>query len=467
MNNKIIFILLLITIILNIYIQKNKYYETLQDYGDKDLSGVIMNAPIAYDKTTNNIKYPTQGCKNYSPEYEYIDCSNNEIYGQYGVDSSMGTYEDSNYEKYNSNYFNKETNKINYSQDKINKDLQYFNNSSNIILDNCFNFLSNDNREDYDKYSVKEIKYNVDEYINYLKFVYKSGNESEHIFYVNSDNTTDYRNIEGFQIKKKFNFGRKKKFNFGIIKKPFRNVLHNFNKMATPSKNNIETVSNDDQDTFVIGENIDFLSFNNNWTPGKIFYVNNNNTYSINYPDGTIYSRNVLSSNIRKITNNEKTFTIDDDSFSTSRNEYIKSIVIKYSGNIISSIRIIKNNNNFLYIAGYKTLPPSDNIINIIAPKNNSIYDLSFNDYGIITKAYISGITSDNLRNFNIDEDGGVDYNTFFTDISNNKEIIDIDYDGDNKYTVLNLQNNLNKSIVPLDIKYFNNTTKILTGTRI
>ena len=51
--------------------------------------------------------------------------------------------------------------------------------------------------------------------------------------------------------------------------------------------------------------------------------------------------------------------------------------------------------------------------------------------------------------------------------ISNNKEKIDIDYDGDNKYTVLNLQNNLNKSIVPLDIKYFNNTTKILTGTRI
>ena len=52
--------------------------------------------------------------------------------------------------------------------------------------------------------------------------------------------------------------------------------------------------------------------------------------------------------NIRKITNDEKTFTIDDDSFSTSRNEYIKSIVIKYSGNIISSIRIIKNNVIFM-----------------------------------------------------------------------------------------------------------------------
>ena len=267
MNNKIIFILLLITIILNIYIQKNKYYENLQDYGDKDLSGVIMNAPIAYNKTTNDIKYPTQGCKNYSPEYEYIDCSNNEIYGEYGVDSSMGTYEDSNYEKYNPNYFNKETNKINYSEDKINKDLQYFNNATNIILDNSFNFLSNDNINDYDKYSVKEIKYNVDDYINYLKFVYKSGNESEHIFYVNSDNTTDYRNIEGFQIKKNFNFGRRKKFNFGIIKKPFRNILHNlniknnFDRMVTPSKDNVETVSNDDQDKFVIGENVDFLSF--------------------------------------------------------------------------------------------------------------------------------------------------------------------------------------------------------------
>ena len=455
MNNKIILILLLITVVLNIYIQKNKYYETLQDYGDKDLSGVIMNAPIAYDKTTNNIKYPKQGCENYSPEYEYIDCSNNEIYGEYGVDSSIGTYEDSNYEKYNSNYFNKETNKINYSEDKINRDLQYFNNASNVILDNCFNFLSNDNRDDYDKYSVKEIKYNVDDYINYLKFVYKSGNESEHIFYVNSDNTTDYKNIEGFRIKKNFKFG-KKKFKFGKKKFKFGNILSNINTMV-----------GDNENKFVIGENIEFLSFNNNWTPGKIYNVNKFDTYDVNYPDGTIYSRNIQSSNIRKITYGEKTFTIDDDSFSTSRNEYIKSIVIKYSGNIISSIRIIKNDNKFLYISGYKTLPPSDNMIHTVAPKNTAIYDLSFNDSGIITKTYIGGITSDHLRNFNIDEEGGVDYNSFFTDISNNKEEIDIDYDGDNKYTTLNLQNNLNKSFVPLDIKYFNNTTKILTGTRI
>ena len=132
-------------------------------------------------------------------------------------------------------------------------------------------------------------------------------------------------------------------------------------------------------------------------------------------------------------------------------------------------IAVKKNNNKYIYISGYATLPPSDNIINIIAPENTSIYDLSFNEMGIVTKAHISGINSNYLRNFNIDEDtgGGIDYNNFFTDISNNKEEIGIEYDGDDKYTVLNLQNNLNKSIVPLDIKYFNNTTKILTGTRI
>lgn len=468
MNNKIILILLLLTIILNIYIQKKTYHEPLQDYGDKDLSGVIMDAPIAYDKTSNDIKYPTDGCKNYSPEYEYIDCSNNEIYGEKGIDSSMGTYEDSNYEKYNSNYFNKDTNKVNFSKDKIIKDLQYFNNASNIIIDNCFNYLSPDDDE-YNKYIVKEIKYDVGDYINYLKFIYKSGNESEHIFNVNSDNTIDYQNIEGFEgfkIRKTFNFKRNKKKIRNILSN--LNIKKNFDKLVIPSKT-VTTVSNNTNSGFTVDQPIEFISSTNNWTPGKIFKVNNNNTYSINYPDGTIYSRYVSSSNIRQLTSGEKTFTIDDDSFSTSRSEYIKSIIIKYSGNIISSIRIVKNNNKYIYISGYATLPPSDNIINIIAPENTSIYDLSFNEMGIVTKAHISGINSNYLRNFNIDEDtgGGIDYNNFFTDISNNKEEIGIEYDGDDKYTVLNLQNNLNKSIVPLDIKYFNNTTKILTGTRI
>ena len=87
-------------------LNNDNYQESLQDYGEKDTS---MNAPLSYVQTMKDIKYPD--IKN--PIYDLGDT------------------------RYNNNIFNREDEEQ-YSEFSISRDLKYFNNATNLMLDNYF-----------------------------------------------------------------------------------------------------------------------------------------------------------------------------------------------------------------------------------------------------------------------------------------------------------------------------------------
>ena len=85
----------------------NDYYqENLQDYGEKDTS---MNAPLSYVQTMKDIKYPDIE----KPIYDLGDT------------------------RYNNKIFNREDEQQ-YSEFSVSRDLKYFNNATNLMLDNYF-----------------------------------------------------------------------------------------------------------------------------------------------------------------------------------------------------------------------------------------------------------------------------------------------------------------------------------------
>tara|TARA_B110000285_G_scaffold138702_1_gene155244 strand:+ start:286 stop:936 length:651 start_codon:yes stop_codon:yes gene_type:complete len=114
-NNAISIIIPLSITIIIIFIAtallKFNYQENLQDYGDSDSS---LNGPLSYKNTMKDIKYPNIE----SPVYNIGDM------------------------RYNNIIFNREDAEQ-YNEFNITRDLKYFNNATNIILDNYFA----DNRE--------------------------------------------------------------------------------------------------------------------------------------------------------------------------------------------------------------------------------------------------------------------------------------------------------------------------------
>ena len=87
--------------------------EGLQYYGDEIKT---LDAPLPYKTTMENIKYP-----NVNPEAGEIP-----IY-------------DIGDQKYNSSLFNKKDKSIHFSDEQIMKDLKYFNNASNLLLEHYLN----------------------------------------------------------------------------------------------------------------------------------------------------------------------------------------------------------------------------------------------------------------------------------------------------------------------------------------
>lgn len=85
----------------------NNTMESLQDFGEADSS---LNAPLSYESTMENIKYPNL-------ENPIYDLGNT---------------------RYNNNVFNREDASDQYSDFQVTQDLKYFNNASNILLKNYF-----------------------------------------------------------------------------------------------------------------------------------------------------------------------------------------------------------------------------------------------------------------------------------------------------------------------------------------
>uniref|UniRef100_A0AB39JDB1 Uncharacterized protein n=1 Tax=Florenciella sp. virus SA2 TaxID=3240092 RepID=A0AB39JDB1_9VIRU len=103
-----ILIILLISILIN-YFLNCTIKEGLKSFGEADTS---FNGPLPYETTMNQIKYPNP---NDTPIYSLAD------------------------PVYNPIVFNKTTNEDQYSDNSIMTDLKYFNNTSNLLIENYYN----------------------------------------------------------------------------------------------------------------------------------------------------------------------------------------------------------------------------------------------------------------------------------------------------------------------------------------
>lgn len=108
-------ILVLITFLL--YLCKNEFQrkrrEGLQYYGDENEA---LNAPLPFKTVMEKIKYPITN----------TETGESPIY-------------DENHKIYNSLLFNKKDKSMHFSDEQIKKDLKYFNNASNILLEHYLN----------------------------------------------------------------------------------------------------------------------------------------------------------------------------------------------------------------------------------------------------------------------------------------------------------------------------------------
>lgn len=334
MKNKVILLLLILLIIVNI--QLYTYAEPLRDYGHANVSGKEYNAPIAYKKIKNEILNPKEGCIDKGSGI--YDCSGHIIYG--GGDN--GDYDNTEFK--NNPY---------YSHGKVKKDLKYFNNSSNILLDHLQNNIDN--------------SYNTNVDVSYTD--------------IHVDNIV----------------------------------------------------------TSIECEEGDYL-----------------NNLIFTYKDGTKSSNHLPKS--PKSSESNKIISFDNYG-------YIKSVIIQYDidNNKVVNIYFQKDNLKTYYFKGSK-VPQKYITKNITCPKAHMLVDLVFNDSEILTKIKMKEINSNILRNYDID---GIDYDKMYEKIYDNS--IGIDY-SKNKFSEEILKNrlseNLSEGLVALDIKYFNNVTSMLTGSK-
>ncbi len=118
-------------------LKRDNNTEPLQDFGEKDSS---LNAPLSYISTMENIKYP-------NIENPIYDIGNT---------------------RYNNTVFNREDASDQYSDFQVTQDLKYFNNATNILLNNYFS----DNRIIDDKAKEPINNYLYDNSINQITPVY-------------------------------------------------------------------------------------------------------------------------------------------------------------------------------------------------------------------------------------------------------------------------------------------------------
>ena len=132
LKNKIInfslFCLLILLIIFIIYCFLNKSYENLTDFGSEN---IVYDAPIAYGKTMNLIKYPEINVDTLKDPDEDL------LISIYSDDENILD------PSHNVNIFRQFDNY--YSNKKVEDDLKYFNNSTNLMLYH----YNNDNNIEY------------------------------------------------------------------------------------------------------------------------------------------------------------------------------------------------------------------------------------------------------------------------------------------------------------------------------
>lgn len=129
-------LLFLIIILLITSVMRGATQESLTDYGDADNS---LNGPLAYNKIMKDIKFPNR----FYPIYNLDDLS------------------------YNANIFNR-LDLEQYSESSIKQDLKYFNNATNLMLDNYFadnRIATSERQHDYlynNNIAESEAVYNYD-----------------------------------------------------------------------------------------------------------------------------------------------------------------------------------------------------------------------------------------------------------------------------------------------------------------
>jgi len=107
----LLFILFLVKICINEW--QEEAQEGLQYYGDETTA---TDAPLPYKSIMQNIKYPITNTE--TGEYPIYDIGN---------------------KTHNSNLFNKEDKSMHFSDEQIMKDMKYFNNASNLLLEHYLN----------------------------------------------------------------------------------------------------------------------------------------------------------------------------------------------------------------------------------------------------------------------------------------------------------------------------------------
>lgn len=184
-KSAIITICLLLLITFLIYFchceYKKNIQEGLKDYGEDTTS---INGTLPYKSTMKDIKYPST-------------TTNSDIYDLMDADQS-----------YNSNLFNKEEMNMHFSDETIMKDIKYFNNATNLMLENYLNDNIPDTTTEYiqniaggnvlDPDYISKIQTEISD-VYYVNFNYEKGesNRSQTMLYNYKDETgRDISNVK-------------------------------------------------------------------------------------------------------------------------------------------------------------------------------------------------------------------------------------------------------------------------------
>lgn len=164
--SSIITICLILLIVLLVKCCESEYHqkiqEGLQNYGDETKS---LAAPLPYKTTMEDIKYPNTSLE--SGEAPIYDIGN---------------------EKYNHLLFNKGDKSMHFSDDRIMKDIKYFNNASNLLLEHYLNNNIPDSTSTYfqdklgtEEYFLDETEISANNYYESIKFSSEVTDKKENV----------------------------------------------------------------------------------------------------------------------------------------------------------------------------------------------------------------------------------------------------------------------------------------------
>ena len=158
-------LIILLIIILIYYFLTCSIKEGLQDFGEEDMS---LNAPLPYKTIVDQIKYPKSTENTIYPIYDSI---------------------------YNLSLFNKVVNQDQYSDNEIMNDLKYFNNTSNLLLEQYYN----DNRPSMVTKYVQDVSDNSTDKYYSLKQTFGDICNEDDIDFTNINEDKYYDDI-GFNV---------------------------------------------------------------------------------------------------------------------------------------------------------------------------------------------------------------------------------------------------------------------------